>query len=214
MYCKNCGEKLDQNAKFCPKCGTQTNAQNNYTAPTPFGQNSVDESQNPQFQKTAFKGKQQSFGTSGSVSFNNPQKRRGFFGKLFRLSIIVVVIVVAIVFIASLFGGPITNVESGTGIDTNISDLTGKTDTFATNTAAVYILFDYEDLESGDTLYLNLFYEDDEYSMDSYYFDLVDTVGWGYIGFPNPGSGWQVGRYTVEFVIDDDLIETYTFTVE
>lgn len=25
MYCKNCGTKLDDDAKFCPKCGTKVN---------------------------------------------------------------------------------------------------------------------------------------------------------------------------------------------
>lgn len=25
MYCKNCGEKLEDNVKFCPKCGNQCN---------------------------------------------------------------------------------------------------------------------------------------------------------------------------------------------
>lgn len=28
MYCKNCGEKLDDNAKFCAKCGNKCNENN------------------------------------------------------------------------------------------------------------------------------------------------------------------------------------------
>lgn len=24
MFCQNCGNKLDDDAKFCPKCGTKT----------------------------------------------------------------------------------------------------------------------------------------------------------------------------------------------
>ena len=26
-YCKNCGTKLDDGAKFCPKCGNPTNGE-------------------------------------------------------------------------------------------------------------------------------------------------------------------------------------------
>ena len=112
-------------------------------------------------------------------------------------------------------GGPITYIESGTGIDLTLSELTGRTDTFVSTEAEIYILFDYEDLEAGTQLFVNLFYEDETTSMDSYYFDIVDSIGWGYVGFPKPAGDWATGTYTVEFVLDDEeLLETYTFTVE
>ena len=214
MYCKQCGTQMEQQAKFCPSCGTPVEQQPQ-RAPEQFQQDYVDR-EHYQYQKSGFKGKQMSTGTSGSISFGGGgPKKRGFFGKLIKLAVIIGVVAIIAVVVSSFFGGPITYVESGTGIDLSISELTGKTDTFATTDAEIYILFDYEDLEVGTQLFVNLFYEDDEMSMDSYYFDIAETVGWGYVGFPRPTSNWAVGEYTVEFVLDDEeLLETYTFTVE
>jgi hypothetical protein len=35
VYCSNCGEKIDDNAFFCPKCGTKTPAGKASNAPYP-----------------------------------------------------------------------------------------------------------------------------------------------------------------------------------
>lgn len=78
MYCTNCGKKNEDNSKFCIHCGAGIsskveNPQQNkeFTAPRPFQPySSIDPNQGI-VNKTAFKGKQVSFGTSGSVSFNN-----------------------------------------------------------------------------------------------------------------------------------------------
>ncbi|QMS85520.1 zinc ribbon domain-containing protein [Candidatus Xianfuyuplasma coldseepsis] len=209
MFCKKCGNQLENDAKFCPSCGEKV--QQNYSAPRPFEQHSIDESQNYQYQKSAFKGKQVSTGTSGSISFGNKTKKKGLLGRIIKLAVVAAVIVV----IASFFfgGSPITYVESGTGFDAANSELTGKTETFTTTTPEIYILFDYEDLEVGKTLYLNLFYEDETETDASYTMNVEDSVGWGYVSFV-PTTTWAVGDYTLEFVIDEELIDTYEFSVE
>ncbi len=78
MYCTNCGKPNGDNSKFCVHCGTNISAKQadnqqnkEFTAPRPFQPySSIDPNQGI-VNKTAFKGKQVSFGTSGSVSFNN-----------------------------------------------------------------------------------------------------------------------------------------------
>jgi Zn finger protein HypA/HybF involved in hydrogenase expression len=35
VYCRNCGEKIDDNAYFCPKCGTKTDTGKAAKAPYP-----------------------------------------------------------------------------------------------------------------------------------------------------------------------------------
>lgn len=211
MFCKNCGNQLENDAKFCPSCGTSVQQEKQYTAPKPFEKNSIDESQNYQYQKSAFKGKQASTGTSGSISFGGGRKKKGLLRKLITVAIGAAVIIG----VASLFigGGPITNVESGTGFDSGISDLTGKTDTFATTDPEIYILFDYEGLGVGDVLYLSLFYGEETTTEESYFFDIVEEDGWGYVTY-TPTTTWAVGDYTVEFVVGEDLLETYEFSVE
>lgn len=219
MYCKQCGNQVDDNAKFCASCGSPTadTPQQTFTAPKPFETNSVDGSRNPQFQKSAFKGVQKSVGSSGSVSFGNrPEKQGpGFFGKLFKLGFIVVALaVVAIIAIYLFMGdGPIYNVESGTGYDATLSDLTGKTETFTSTDPEIYIIFDYEELELGE-LYVSLYYADETTSTDQYSFTISNAEGWGWLAFPRPGGAWEVGEYTIEFVMGEELIRTYTFDVE
>jgi len=104
MYCTNCGKPNDDNSKFCVHCGTNISAKQadnqqnkEFTAPRPFQPySSIDPSQGI-VNKTAFKGKQVSFGTSGSVSFNNGG-RKGKAG----LKIIIAVIAVVVLAIVGI----------------------------------------------------------------------------------------------------------------
>ncbi|OQB53671.1 MAG: hypothetical protein BWX97_00385 [Firmicutes bacterium ADurb.Bin146] len=82
MYCTNCGKQNEDNSKFCVHCGagisnnTENPQQNKeFTAPRSFQPySSIDPNQGI-VNKTAFKGKQVSFGTSGSVSFKGGGKK-------------------------------------------------------------------------------------------------------------------------------------------
>lgn len=211
MFCKKCGNQLENDAKFCPSCGEKV--QQEYTAPRPFEQHSIDESQNYQYQKSTFKGKQVSTGTSGSISFGNKPKKKGLLGRIIKLAVVAAVIVA----IASFFfgGSPITSIESGTSFDTVTGELSGKTDTFLTTDSLIYIVFDYEDLTVGDRLELNVFYPDQDTTDEWYYFDLVEASGEGYYVEMSPaGATWVVGDYTIEFVINEELLATYEFSVE
>ena len=115
MYCKKCGTQLDDNAQFCPSCGAKQENKG-YTAPQPFAKNSIDESQNYQYQKTTFRGKQFSAGNSGNVEFSHITKKTGFIRKILRF---IFIFVIAITAFDIFFGdsGPIYNISFSESID-------------------------------------------------------------------------------------------------
>ncbi|NLV34164.1 MAG: zinc ribbon domain-containing protein [Clostridiaceae bacterium] len=119
MYCTNCGKPNEDNSKFCVHCGTNLsgkqadNQQNKeFTAPRPFQPySSIDPNQGI-VNKTAFKGKQVSFGTSGSVSFNNNNKN-GKKGVKVVIALIVIA-VLAVIGIIVFSGGGKNKLKLGT----------------------------------------------------------------------------------------------------
>jgi hypothetical protein len=110
MFCTNCGKQNDDNAKFCVQCGAgingnMANPQQNkeFTAPKPFQPySSIDPNQGI-VNKTAFKGKQVNFGTSGSASFNNGAKK-GKMGLKIILGVAAVATVATVAVIAATGG--------------------------------------------------------------------------------------------------------------
>ena len=83
MYCKNCGNQLNDNDKFCPNCGTST--ENNYNSNIPDVNNNFNNSQ-----------QQMNNVNNGSSQANNWKT----------ISIVLGVIVIALLVIFCIFGLP------------------------------------------------------------------------------------------------------------
>ncbi len=213
MFCKNCGAKIADDAKFCESCGTKV-GETSYTAPKPFEKNSVDGSQNYQYQNSTFKGAQYSTGTSGSVSFG---RKKGFFGKLVGFIIVAVILYFVITW---LFGGTITNARTSTLIDGNTYEAVDPTDTFATNTPEIYVSFRVNGVESGTVIESYWFYmsSDPITFIDSSAITLLEDANgqYGYFSMLMPTSGWPVGDYDIDIYVGDEEFPTITvsFTVE
>lgn len=216
MYCKNCGSKLENTAKFCPSCGTPNQQkQPDYTAPRPFEKNSVDESQNYQYQQSAFKGKQMSTGTSGSISFGNRgPKKKGLLGKLIKLTIIVVVIGVAI---SWLFGGnaPVYDIAFSNTIDVDYNPINPTRD-FLIMDQDIYVTYSTRDLEIGTTVYAKWYYLDGSAEGILFATQSFNTIYEEQVGFfkQTDTNGWDVGDYEVRFEVNGEVIATGNFSVE
>lgn len=222
MYCKNCGTNLEDQAKFCPNCGAQQQTEpdpmpsgqdTEYTVPNSFDYNDdLTGKQEYQYQKTGFKGKQWQTGTSGSIGFGSGERKKGGFKKILTFAFIAVVAIIAISFLIA-GNAPISNVTTGTGFDDLLVEITGETDAFAP-TDQIFVFFDIGAIESGSTLYVSLYFEDDMYAYESYEWTITDDLGSGYTSFTRPTGGWTIGTYTIEFVVGEELLETTTITVE
>ncbi len=151
MFCKNCGKELANDVKFCDACGADIagegeNEQKEYTAPKAFEVNSVDESENPQYQKSFFKGKQSSIGTSGEIKFGNGKKKGGC---LKAVLITLVVIVALIILFAFLGNSGISNVNTASSIDTVTFAPITMTSTFPTTAPEVYVTLSVSKIPIG-----------------------------------------------------------------
>ncbi len=212
MFCKNCGAKLDDDAQFCSSCGQKT-SENNYTAPKPFEKNSVDESQNYQYQKSTFTGKQFSTGTSGSVSFGSQKKKKSLLSRV----IGVVVFIIVASFIYGIFfsdNGPIYNVHTASSIDSETLEPLVETNTFSTSTTEVFITFSTRDFELGTVIQADWYYVDLETYIDSSVLNIVYDEQDNYVSLVRPNDGWPVGEYQVDFFAGDDYIVSVFFTIE
>ena len=215
---------MDDNTKFCPSCGAQVEntqqqqqqAPKQQEAPRQFGyQGSVDESQNAHYQKTAFKGKQFSTGTSGSIGFGSGnRKKRGFFGRLIKIGIIAIA---AIVVFTLFFGdnGPVYDIATSASIDPATYYPIDATSTFPSSTPEIYVTYSSQDLEIGSRIYAYWYYMDtDEGTLEAtQYMDTTyeEQVGYFYLQAP---SGWDVGEYEIRFEVDGEIVAIETFTVE
>ena len=214
MFCKNCGAKFDENAKFCPTCGDQVNnggAQKSYTAPKPFEQNSVDGSQNYHYQKSAFKGKQFTTGTSGKISFGGG-KKKGFLRRLIKFGII---IVVAIVAFSLIFGGSgVYNIETGTSLDLEYFEVIDRTSTFYTDTPEIFVSFSISDYPIGTSISADWYSVTHDTLITSSQVTTVLEESNGYFSLTMPTAGWPTGDYEIIFYADGELVDTVTFTIE
>jgi hypothetical protein len=170
----------------------------------------VDESQNPIYQKTAFQGKQASVGTSGSISFGSG-KKPGILGKVIRFGIVVVILIVAIVL---LFGGDgVSNVELGDEFDVDTYDVTNETDTFVASTPEIFLRFDFT-YDEGTVITANWYYEETGQLIDTIDLTVLADTDMAYVSLNRPTSGWPLGEYKVELVVDDEVVHTSEFIVE
>lgn len=217
MFCKKCGTKLDDSAQFCPNCGTKVE-ESDYTAPKAFETHSVDEMQNPQYQKSTFKGAQYSTGSSGHVSFGSGSHKKSMGGKIFGI-IIAVVVLVVIYFAFFVDSGPIYNIETASSIDMETYLPVDKEDTFSTSTTEIFITFGVRDYEIGTVIQADWYFLDGEGEDDDIYIDSsVITVQYDdqqvYISLTRPTNGWPVGDYEVAFFAGEDYVTYIDFTIE
>jgi hypothetical protein len=220
MFCKNCGTKMDESTNFCPSCGNEVsgdkvNGESNYTAPKPFETNSIDGSQNPQFQKSAFKGKQASTGTAGKIEFGGGKKKgliRRFFSKLFKLTLFLVVLfVVYAVFIADT--GPVYNIETATSIDNTTYEATATANRFTVNTPEIFVTFSTQDLEVGTDIFAAWVYTTKDMQITSAKLTTTLDAQNAYFSLSRPNDGWPIGNYEVQFKIGDEQVAVAAFTV-
>lgn len=214
MFCKNCGKQLDSTARFCDACGTQVAQpqppqQPQQEAPRQFQQSYVDQ-QRYQYEKSGFIGKQTSFGTSGSIGFGNPgRKKRGFLWKVF---VFIVSVSILAVLYTLFFGSDITNVQMGTGIDSLTDDIVGEGNTFDPTTSQIFIFFDFA-YETGTVIESEWYYEDEYIGGGS--LTVPDDTFSGYFFFDRPLNGsWDIGDYEVQLIVDGEVVHTESFTVE
>lgn len=216
MYCKNCGNSIEESAKFCPSCGKPNEQkQQDYTAPKPFEKNSIDESQNFQYQKSTFSGKQMSTGTSGSISFGkNRTKKKGLLGKMIKLTII---IVIAIITIGWLLGGnePIYDIAFSNSIDADYNPINPTKD-FLVMDQDIYVTYSSRDLEIGTIVYANWLYITDDGEEILFATQSFETIYDEQVGFfrQSDTNGWDIGDYEVQFVVDDEIVATGYFNVK
>ncbi|MBN2605143.1 MAG: zinc ribbon domain-containing protein [Bacilli bacterium] len=216
MFCSNCGAKLENDEKFCPSCGTENQSnEKNFTAPKPFETNSVDESKNFQYQKSSFKGKQMSTGTSGSISFGNKEKKKkSFLGRILKLVIIVAVVIFLITWI---FGdsAPVYDIAFSNEIDVDYNPINPTKD-FLIMDQDIYVTYSTRDLEIGTTVYAKWYFKD---SNDEWYLfstQQFDTLYEEQVGFfmQSDTNGWDIGDYEVRFEVDGEVIATGSFNVK
>lgn len=211
MFCKHCGKPMDDDATFCPSCGKPNENQTSHpSAPRPFEQRSVDESQNPIYQKTAFYGKQASVGASGSIAFGSG-KQRNILGKLIRFGIVLVILIVAFVLLFN--GDGISNVELGDAFNVDSYEITNETDTFVASTPEIFLRFDFQ-YDEGTVITANWYYEETGQLIDSVDLTVTADSDMGYVSLNRPTSGWPLGEYKVELVVDDEVVHTSEFVVE
>lgn len=116
MYCKNCEQKLPDDAKFCNNCGLkvldiqQGQMQTEYTAPRPFQPYSSIDYNQGMINKTVFKGRQTTTGSSGTIKFGG-SKKAGKNGKKKAagiIAILVILVLAAIILVkfTGLFSNP------------------------------------------------------------------------------------------------------------
>jgi len=208
MKCNNCGEQVDEQQKYCPSCGAAQEEKES-TAPRPFETNSVDETKNPQYQKSTFKGKQVTMGTSGKIEF----KKGGFIRKVIKLGIIFVVVVIALLVVFG--GGPnVSNVAMSSEIDPDTFEPLNKTSIFSTSTPEIFVTFDIDGYEIGTAVVGEWYYlTDEQFIDDASLFTTFDSQV-AYFSLSRPFAGWPVGEYKIDIVIDEEIVETVEFRVE
>lgn len=211
MFCKNCGTQIDAETNFCSSCGKQVDSTSNYTAPRPFETNSIDGSQNPQFQKSAFKGEQVTAGTSGEVKFGGGKKKGPFRRFLKLVFIAFVLFVVYAVFFADI--GPVYNINTATSIDNSTYEAVDTANKFAVDTPEIFVTFSTQDLEVGTDITGYWVYTTKDVQIASATVKTeLDTQN-AYFSLSKPTAGWPIGDYEVQFKIADELVASTSFTV-
>jgi len=215
MFCRNCGAQLEGNTKFCSACGTPVGdgeKANAYTAPKPFEKNSIDNSQNYHYQKSTFKGKQMSTGTSGNISFGSG-KKKSFLGRLIKFGIIGSIVVVAI---ALIFGSNgVYNIHTGTAIDYQTYTMVEETSTFGVYSPEIFVTFSIQDYEIGTDITAKWVHvTNDNYLITSSVITTTMDEQNAYFSLTKPTAGWPLGEYEIQFYDSEGLIDSITFNIE
>lgn len=227
MFCKNCGTELPDNAKFCTSCGTkvdeviktETNQGTIAKDEVPWQLKQNDNYFNEKkdgkvlYQKDAFKGKQWSSESGGSISFGSKKKQKsGFFGKIIKFGIIAVVLIVAYVlfFVES---GPITNIQTADAVNVETHEPIYPTDLFDDSVPVVYLTFETNDLEVGDVIQID-WYKADDYMTSVTYTALESNESLAFY-LNEPVGGWSLtSYYYADIYLGEDLIDTAEFSFE
>jgi len=218
MYCKNCGSEVADGSKFCTSCGAsldqgsqgQTSSQN-YTTTQPM-QNHSSLQEGRGNQKTFFKGKEKRIGTSGEIKFNSgyekPKKKRGIIKKL-----LLIIILVAVGFVAytMFFGSNIASLEVASAIDSTTYAPTAVTDTFATDTPAIYATFFITGLDIGTPIQGEWVYESQQVAVAELY--TTEENQNAYFSFTIPDNGWPTGAYEINIYINGEYETTKEFSI-
>ena len=206
MKCKSCGEEVKKTDDYCPNCGAK---QDSYTAPKPFATNSVDESQNPQVQRTKFRGKEVQVGTSGKIAF----KKGGLIGKLLKFGGFALVVIIALVLIFG--GGPrLSNLETASEINLDTYEPITKTSNFTTSTNEIFATFELDGYDLGTQVVGQWYYVTNDTMITDVSLVTEYDSQYAYFSLTRPLSGWPVGDYRLDILIDEEVIDSISFNVE
>jgi hypothetical protein len=230
MYCKSCGAPLEENAKFCMSCGTPVEKEkpveplnnNDYydddpfeepkqEAPRQFGYNdSLQEGQNADYQRSNFYGKKFEASSSGSIGFGNRTgrgKRGNFLGAAF---------VIAIVFFAwfIFFGNnaPIYDIEIGAEVNSSTFYPDEPLDYVIESEGTLYISYTTRNLDIGDVIVIEVY--DTTIGEWLIYSDSTTNDFEEQIGYFEVYENWTAGSYEIRFLVDGDEVASRDFTVE
>ncbi len=209
MFCKNCGKQLTDNVPFCDGCGAPQGAapvqpppnQPNYTAPQPFQPYSNLTSQQPMYQKTAFKGKQVSTGSSGHVQFRNGGKKGGCLKGILIGVGVLVVLLVALVLIG---GSGLSNVKTAVMIEADTFEPVGVTSVFKTDSPEIFVTCTVSGLPIGTVVEGEWYYLDQDVFITSSTVRTTQDRQNLYFSLSRPDNGWPVGAYEVTLYVEGE----------
>lgn len=223
MFCSKCGSTMEEGAKFCLNCGTQTN-QNaaqapqqapGYTPVQPFQQHSSVDPNQPQHQQTFFNGQQTSVGTSGQVQFKNGGKKKK--GCLIAVIAVVAVLILGTVGLYFLGGGSqINNLQMSSDINTQSSLPLDNTSVFNTDSPIVFCTFQ-ANVEPGSLVSVEWWYTEyigEEEYITSYELETENNGDQLSFSLSRPNNGWPLGKYQARIFVNHEQVETAMFEVK
>jgi hypothetical protein len=218
MFCKSCGKEVADGSSFCTSCGARLdqtsqgqNASQNYTTRQPMQEySSLQEGQGNQ--KGFFKGKEKKIGTSGEIKFNSnyekPKKKRGIIKKLF---LFIILVVVGFVAYTMFFGGNIASLEMASDIDPNTFAPTAISESFTTDTPAIYATFFITGLDIGTPVQGEWVYENQQIAVAELY--TTEKNQNAYFYFTIPDTGWATGAYAINIYVNGEYETTKEFSI-
>ncbi len=230
MFCQECGNQLKDDTKFCNGCGTkvskketeqhqnqqgpieeQAPKEKNYTVCEPFQPFSSLDPVQPIYQKTAFKGKQASVGTSGGIKFNKGTKKGGCLKTIFIAIGIMIALVVALVFFSD---SSIGSVQTALSIDSGTLEPINKASTFGSDTPEIFVTFTLSNLPIGTAVKSDWIYLDEDILITDARIKTTEDNQNAYFSLSRPNNGWPVGDYEVKLYVEDAYKKSAKFSVK